>query len=165
MTKKLSLSIFFFLLIIPVLAQVSNTSVSDNRILISYSNGFAKDKWFGKGPSNTVKMPGERMKKTGAILTVSGLVLVFLGGVLTYSVKSDRENVNQNRYQYYNAEEESGFRRREKIASIVTVLGIGMTTPGIILWSNGTRDYNDQKKRQNLSLGIKPNGLSLKLLF
>ena len=108
--------------------------------------------------TTATRMPGERMKNVGTGLTLGGSALLIGGIVLTSTTDFDHithDNGDLNEREF-----------RHLVYGIdVIVLGIGMTIPGIILWSKGAHKISRYKKEQHITLGTKGAGLSLQYHF
>jgi hypothetical protein len=108
--------------------------------------------------TTTTRMPGERMKNVGTALTLSGSALLIGGIILTATtdfnnLTDDNDDLNKKevRHLTYGIE--------------LLVFGVGMTTTGIVLWTKGSHKLSRYKKEQNITLGTKGAGLSLKYHF
>ena len=108
--------------------------------------------------TTTTRMPGERMKNVGTGLTLGGSALLIGGIILTSTTdfnnltdSNDNLNKKELRHLTYGIE--------------LIVFGVGMTVPGIIFWSKGSHKLKKYKREQNITLGSKGAGLSLKYHF
>ncbi len=100
--------------------------------------------------------PGETMQKVGRALTLSGGVLLVAGIIVTANVDFNNLVDKDGMVNYTN--------EGQLIIGLVFIEGgIGMLIPGIIFWSRGSKKLERYKQEQNLSLGVKGNGLSLRL--
>lgn len=108
----------------------------------------------------TPKPPGLRMRNTGRTLTIIGSVL-FVGGIAVYS------SADEGYYSYQSTnygDEESG-DPKAALGIVMITGGLGMTIPGIILWSKGAKKYNAYLREQSASVKFNGRGLSLKYTF
>jgi hypothetical protein len=118
----------------------------------------------GLGGYHPARLPGERMRKIGRILTVGGVAMA-IGGLAVYSNRDDDYNNGyyQNGYYYYETDP------NEVLGSTMVVLGVGMIVPGVILWAKGAKKYNRALERQaaeqSLSMNLKGNGVAFAYRF
>lgn len=80
-----------------------------------------------------INRPGERMKKTGIGLTIPGVALTGLGVWMmsTASALYYSSTTNQYGQTVEEGDPKGGF------GVLVTALGVGMSVPGVILWTIG----------------------------
>ena len=132
-------------------AQYANRQYAQIALVsLKSSNSFSE--------TTPTRMPGERMQNVGRGLTLGGSALLIGGIILTSTTDFDNlvdddDNVNkkQLRHLTYGIE--------------LIVFGVGMTVPGIIFWSKGSHKLSRYKREQNITLGTKGAGLSLKYHF
>jgi len=110
--------------------------------------------------ANSYNAPGLKMKRTGTTLTVVGGAML-VGGIVLVSNASAL---------YYNSNTTNGTTTtsgdpRGGFGVVMIAAGVGMIVPGIIFMSKGSKRYKEYKEEQNLSLGIRGAGLSLKYSF
>lgn len=82
-------------------------------------------------------IPGERMKKTGAVLTILGGAML-VGGIAVLSTADEMyystgTNSNTGSYEEGDPKAAVGF--------LMIAAGAGMTVPGIIFWTKGSKRY------------------------
>jgi hypothetical protein len=118
----------------------------------------------GLGEYHPARLPGERMRKLGRILTIGG-VAMGIGGIMVYNNRDEDYNNGyyQNGYYYYESDP------NEVLGETMMVLGVGMVVPGVILWTKGAKKYNRALKRQeaeqSLSMNLKGNGVGVAYHF
>jgi hypothetical protein len=110
--------------------------------------------------STMVTIPGLRMRNAGRTLTICGGVL-FIGGVVMMN--------NADELYYTTTQTQNGTIQegdpKGALGVLMTVGGIGMAVPGIILWSKGQKKYNRYLERQTVSMNVEGTGLSLRYSF
>lgn len=117
----------------------------------------------GLGEYHPARLPGERMRKIGRLLTVGGAAML-IGGIAVYN-SADPNYSNtyyQNGYVYYENDP------KEDLGATMMVLGVGMIVPGVILWTKGAKKYNRALKRQeaeSLSMNLKGSGVAVAYRF
>ncbi len=103
--------------------------------------------------------PGWRMRNVGRTLTIAGGALL-IGGIIVYN------NVDQRFYTTYTA---SGVQYTEMdptaaLGVLMIINGIGMTVPGVILWSKGGKKFKRHLEREG-AFNFKGNEVSLSYRF
>ncbi|NJM25659.1 MAG: hypothetical protein HC859_09380 [Bacteroidia bacterium] len=85
-------------------------------------------------PSNA---PGYRQRNTGRALTIMGGVMLVTGVVLVSTADATYYNTTvTSSGTYEEGDPKGGF------GTLMMAGGLGMTIPGIILWSKGSKRYN-----------------------
>lgn len=102
-------------------------------------------------------IPGMRMRNAGRTLTICGGALL-LGGVIMMSSADAL---------YYTTTYTSNGTVTEgdpkgAFGLLMTIGGVGMIIPGVILWSKGQKKYNRYVERQTVSMNMKGAGLSIR---
>lgn len=103
--------------------------------------------------------PGLRMRNTGRTLTLIGGAML-IGGIVVFNNADD---------DYYNSYTTSNGTYTEgdtqaALGVLMIMGGAGMTVPGIIFWSKGSKKYNRYLERE-AAFNINQNGLSLSYRF
>jgi hypothetical protein len=104
---------------------------------------------------SSFRMPGERMKKVGRTLTLLGGAMI-LGGISVYS-SADKEV----RTVTYTTSSGATYTQDEMdpkaaLGILMIVGGVGMTVPGVLVWTKGVKKYNRYlEEQQRLSLDIR----------
>jgi len=81
---------------------------------------------------NQISRPGERMKKTGIGLTIPGVALTGLGvWMMSTASALYYSSTTVNGQTTTEGDPKGGF------GVVVTALGVGMSVPGVILWTIG----------------------------
>jgi hypothetical protein len=121
----------------------------------------------GLGQYHPARLPGERMRKIGRILTIGGAAML-IGGIAVYNGADDSyqsTSYTQNGYYYYYSETDP----QAELGASMMVLGVGAIVPGVILWARGAKKYNRALKRQeaeeSLSMNMKGRGVALTYHF
>ncbi|MBT1685851.1 hypothetical protein [Dawidia soli] len=117
----------------------------------------------GLGEYHPARLPGERMRKAGRILTILGAGML-AGGIIVYG------NADET---YYNTYTSNGTTYEEgdpkaALGILMMVGGAGMIIPGTILWVKGAAKYNRALKRQDaesVSMNLKGSGIALTYHF
>jgi hypothetical protein len=107
--------------------------------------------------------PGLRMRKAGQTMTIIGGIL-FVGGIAVVS----QADANTYTYQSNNGYTQEEGDPKFALGVIMITHGIGLTIPGIILWTKGTKKFNrwtEEQRQQNLSMGIDRSGLGVRYRF
>jgi hypothetical protein len=105
-------------------------------------------------------LPGQRMRNAGRTLTLCGSAM-FLGGVILMN-NADALYYTSTQTQYGTVNEGDP---KGALGVLMTVGGVGMVIPGIILWSKGHKKYNRFLERQSVTMHTVPSGLSVKYSF
>jgi hypothetical protein len=118
----------------------------------------------GLGEYHPARLPGERMRKVGRLLTVLGAGML-IGGIAVYNSADDDygTSYSQNGYYYYYETDP-----KEELGATMMVLGVGAIVPGVILWARGAKKYNRALKRQeaeSVSMNLKGSGIALTYRF
>lgn len=105
-------------------------------------------------------VPGYKQKKIGTTLTIGGAILL-IGGVAMLSQADE---------YYYNSTTTNGTTTTSGdlsggLGSVMVAGGLGMTIPGIILWSKGAKKLKAYKEEHHISMVPKGYGLSLRFNF
>ena len=103
--------------------------------------------------------PGLRMRNTGRTLTIIGGAML-IGGIIVYN------NADENYYNSYTTSNGTYTEGDPQAALGVLMImgGAGMTVPGIIFWSKGSKKYKRYLERE-AAVNIKGTGLSLSYRF
>jgi hypothetical protein len=112
------------------------------------------------GDYQVAKPPGLRMRNTGRTLTILGSAML-IGGIIVYS------GADEGYYTSYygtNGSYEEG-DPQAAVGILMIVGGAGMTVPGIIFWSKGSKKYKRYLEQQNASVGFTGRGLALRYRF
>jgi hypothetical protein len=105
--------------------------------------------------------PGLKMRNVGRGLTIGGGVLLISGLI----VFSSADETYYSSYSTPNGTYEEG-DPKAAIGILMITGGVGMTVPGIILWSKGAKKYRRYQERQEIaSVKFKPQGISLQYRF
>jgi uncharacterized membrane protein YidH (DUF202 family) len=117
----------------------------------------------GLGEYHPARLPGERMRKVGRLLTVLGAGML-IGGIAVYNSADDDygNGYIQNGYYYYETDP------KEELGVTMMVMGVGAIVPGVILWVKGAKKYNRALKRQeaeSVSMNLKGSGVTLTYRF
>lgn len=117
----------------------------------------------GLGGYHAARLPGERMRKVGRLLTVLGAGTL-IGGIAVYNSADPNYNNTyvQNGYYYYETDP------KEELGATMMVLGVGAIVPGVILWAKGAKKYNRALERQaaeSVSMNLKGSGIALAYRF
>lgn len=100
--------------------------------------------------------PGYRMRKAGTIMTIAGSALA-IGGLLVYNAADHNMTYNSSTGYYENDPQ-------EVLGIVMGVYGVGLTIPGIILWSKGGKKYKRYLERET-AFEFKGNRFSLSYRF
>jgi hypothetical protein len=101
--------------------------------------------------------PGYRMRNTGRIMTIIGIPL-FIGGIIVLN------NLDEN---YYTVSSSSGYYDEvavSPVGALMVVSGVGLTIPGVILWTKGAKKYKRHMERE-AAFNFNGKGLSLSYRF
>jgi len=99
--------------------------------------------------------PGYRMRNTGRTLTIIGSAML-IGGIIVY-------NNADLAYDYYT---QTDYKEQQKAALGVLMImgGTGMTVPGIIFWSKGSKKYKRHLERE-AAFNFQGTGISVSYRF
>ena len=99
--------------------------------------------------------PGYRMRNTGRTLTIIGGAML-IGGIIVY-------NNADLVYDYYT---QTDYKEQQQAALGVFMImsGTGMTVPGIILWSKGSKKYKRHLERE-AAFNFQGSGVSVSYRF
>lgn len=106
---------------------------------------------------STVKLPGQRMRNAGRALTICGGALAIGGIIMMNNADELYYTSTQSQYGTVNEGDPKG-----ALGVLMTIGGVGMIVPGVILWSKGQKKYNRYLERQGLSLHSRGSGLALR---
>lgn len=103
--------------------------------------------------------PGYRMRNAGRTMTIIGVPL-FIAGLIVFN------NADEN---YYNSVTTSSGTYTEgdpqaALGILMSVAGAGLTIPGAILWSKGSKKYKRYLERES-ALKLNGRGLTLSYRF
>ena len=100
--------------------------------------------------------PGLKIMKSGKTLTILGSAFL-IGGIVVLA----------NADEMYYSTGTNGTEGDPKAALGILMVsgGLGMTIPGIILWSKGSKKYKAYQAEQSASFNIKGAGVALKYRF
>jgi hypothetical protein len=103
--------------------------------------------------------PGLRMRNTGRALTIIGGAML-IGGIIVFN------NADSDYYNSYSTSAGTNTEADAQAALGVVMItgGVGMTVPGIIFWSKGSKKYKRHLERQ-ASFNINGHGISLSYRF
>ncbi|MBL0741242.1 hypothetical protein [Chryseolinea lacunae] len=104
--------------------------------------------------------PGQRMRTAGTIMTLCGSAMIIGGLVIAGTADPNSGQTYQNSNGTYYTDGEM----QEAVGVLGVIGGIGLTVPGIILWTKGAKKYNRYKEQQT-SINVTGNGLSLSYHF
>lgn len=108
----------------------------------------------------TVKLPGQRMRNVGRILTICGGALAIGGIVMMNNADELYYTSTQTQHGTVNEGDPKG-----ALGVFMTISGVGMMVPGVILWSKGQKKYNRYLEREGLSVHSRGAGLALRYSF
>ena len=101
--------------------------------------------------------PGMHQKKIGTTLTVCGGVVLVIGTVLAATADSYSYNYSTNS----NGQVQESGDAKGAIGVVLIAAGIGMTIPGVIIWSKGVKRLNNYKQ----TVSFKTKGASVGVAF
>lgn len=109
-------------------------------------------------PSNA---PGYRQRNTGRTLTIIGGVMLVTGVVLVSTADATYyTTTTTSSGTYEEGDPKGGF------GTLMIAGGLGMTIPGVILWSKGSKRYNRYlEKSKKVEAGINTSGVGLRYSF
>ena len=102
--------------------------------------------------------PGYRMRNVGRTLTIIGGAML-IGGIIVYNEADPVYDYNSQYTTYYTKEEQQA-----ALGVLMVMAGTGMTIPGIILWSKGSKKYKRHLERE-AAFNYKGSGFSLSYRF
>jgi len=118
----------------------------------------------GEGTYKVFMPPGLRMRNAGRTLTILGSAML-IGGIIVLSSADE---------MYYNSTTTSSGTYEEgdpkaALGILMIAGGVGMTVPGVILWTKGAKKYKRYQEQhedeQTVSFDFKGNGLALRYRF
>jgi len=117
----------------------------------------------GLGEYHAARLPGERMRNAGRIMTILGAGML-VGGIIVYS------SADENYYSYnsYNGNTYEEGDPKAALGILMMVGGTGLAVPGVILWTKGAKKYNRALKRQeaeSVSMNLKGSGIAVAYRF
>lgn len=90
---------------------------------------------------STFRIPGERQKKIGStMMALGGAMLV--GGVIMYSGANKTPTKDSILNQYGQWEPYNNYDDKLIGGILLIVAGTGVTVPGVLIWRNGVKKYN-----------------------
>lgn len=98
------------------------------------------------------------MRNVGRTLTIAGGAML-IGGIVIFNNADKTIYTYQTSAGTYNESDP-----KAALGALMIVGGIGMTVPGIILWSKGSRKFNRYLERETACV-INSSGLSLQYRF
>lgn len=118
----------------------------------------------GEGTYKVYMPPGLRMRNAGRTLTIIGGAML-VGGVIVFGSAEDT-------YYSYNSYNGTTYEEGDPKAAIGVLMmagGLGMTIPGVILWTKGAKKYKRYREQhegeQTVSFNMNGNGVSLRYQF
>ena len=104
--------------------------------------------------------PGLRMRKVGTILTICGGGMLIAGAIIYSNAdpNSGQIHTNSNGTMYTDGE------LQQELGILCAGAGVGLTIPGIILWTKGTKKYNRYLETQT-AFNFTRNGAGLTYRF
>ncbi len=107
------------------------------------------------------KPPGLRMRGAGTIMTICGSGLIIAGAIIasTADPTSGQTHVNTNNGTTYTDGEMD-----QAMGVLGVVAGVGLTVPGIILWTKGNKKYQRYLETQT-AFNFTQNGVGLTYRF
>ncbi|RAW01804.1 hypothetical protein [Pseudochryseolinea flava] len=109
--------------------------------------------------------PGLRMKKAGQTMTIIGGIL-FVGGIVMVAQADDDYYTSTTTTQYGTTTENGD--PKFALGVVMITHGVGLTIPGIILWTRGNKKFNrwtEEQRQQNLSMGLNRSGVGMRYRF
>ena len=103
------------------------------------------------------------MRNTARVLTIVGSAFI-VGGAILYGTADDsyyKSTYTSSTGTVSEGDPQAG------LGFVMMVTGVGMTVPGIIFWSKGSKKYNEHLRHggQTTSLQFKGNGLAINFRF
>ncbi|MFD1000992.1 hypothetical protein ACFQ21_16820 [Ohtaekwangia kribbensis] len=118
----------------------------------------------GEGAYKVYMPPGLRMRNAGRTLTIIGGAML-VGGVIVFG-SADETYYSYNSYNGTTYEEGDP---KAAIGILMMAGGLGMTIPGVILWTKGAKKYKryleQHEGEQTVSFNMNGNGVSLRYQF
>lgn len=118
----------------------------------------------GEGQYKVYMPPGMRMRNAGRTLTILGGAML-VGGVIVFGSADET-------YYSYNTTNGTTYEEGDPKAAIGILMmagGLGMTIPGVILWTKGAKKYKryleQHEGEQTVSFNMNGNGVSLRYQF
>jgi len=104
--------------------------------------------------------PGQRMKSAGMIMTLCGSGLIVAGAIIASNAdpNSGQTYVSNNGSTYTDGEVD------QAMGVLGIVAGVGLTVPGVILWTKGAKKYNRYMETQT-ALNFTRHGMTLSYRF
>jgi hypothetical protein len=118
----------------------------------------------GEGAYKVYMPPGLRMRNAGRTLTIIGGAML-VGGVVVFG------SAEETYYSYnsYNGTTYEEGDPKAAVGILMMVGGLGMSIPGVILWTKGAKKYNryleQHEGEQTVSFNTTGNGVSLRYRF
>lgn len=104
--------------------------------------------------------PGQRQRTAGMIMTICGGAMIVGGLVIAGTADPNSGQMYQNSNGTYYTDGEA----QQAVGVLGVIGGIGLTVPGIILWTKGAKKYNRYIEQQT-SINVTGNGLALSYHF
>lgn len=118
----------------------------------------------GEGAYKVYMPPGLRMRNAGRTLTIIGGAML-VGGAIVFG-SADETYYSYNSYNGTTYEEGDP---KAAIGILMMAGGLGMTIPGVILWTKGAKKYKryleQHEGEQTVSFNMNGNGVSLRYQF
>ncbi|SKC86344.1 hypothetical protein SAMN05660236_5121 [Ohtaekwangia koreensis] len=114
----------------------------------------------GLGEYKPFSPPGLRMRNAGRTLTILGGAML-IGGIAVFA--SAEESYYSTGYNSNTGNYEEG-DPKAALGVVMIAGGLGMTIPGVILWSKGAKKYKrylEQHEGETVSFNLNGNGASL----
>ncbi len=102
--------------------------------------------------------PGFKMRNVGRTLTIIGGAML-IGGIIVYNNADKTYTTYQSSTGTYTEGDPQA-----ALGVLMVMNGVGMTIPGIIFWTKGSRKYNRYLERET-AFSIKGQGLSVSYRF
>lgn len=115
------------------------------------------------GDYKVAMAPGLRMRNAGRTLTILGGAM-FIGGIIVFSGADENyyTTVQTNNGSYNEGDPQAA------LGILMIAGGVGMTVPGIILWTKGAKKYKRHLEHQDdktVSFDFKGNAVALSYRF
>jgi len=107
-------------------------------------------------PYKVSRPPGLRMRNVGRTLTIIGVPML-IGGLIVY-------NNADLTYDYYSQTYSYSEQQQAALGVLMVMGGTGMSIPGIILWSKGSKKYKRHLERE-AAFNYTGSGFSLSYRF